>query len=325
MIGKIIQEKRKAAGLTQAQVADLLGVSPPAVNRWEKDLCYPDATLLAPLARLLHTNLNELFSFYDSLTDEERKLIVQHADKLLLAGDDEQLFLYMEENLRQNPSDGSLYQEFADLLYAKHILAKATNPLIYLDRMAEYYEMARTLLSDNSDDMLYTLASVYAELGDVQKMEERWERLRDTGYDKTWIHAELLYASHQYDKAIPVMEECVLRKVVQLWFHLNLMRDTYQLRGDSEKGSVAEEKSDQLRTLFELWDGFRSMGKMSNAVAMSEIDNEIIYLSSFFESLDGKEDKISRCPLFTDILTEESGEMDSRSRILNDIDKMISG
>ncbi|MBQ2047936.1 MAG: helix-turn-helix transcriptional regulator, partial [Schwartzia sp.] len=101
MIGKIIQEKRKAAGLTQAQVADLLGVSPPAVNRWEKDLCYPDATLLAPLARLLHTNLNELFSFYDSLTDEERKLIVQHADKLLLAGDDNQLFLYMEENLRQ--------------------------------------------------------------------------------------------------------------------------------------------------------------------------------------------------------------------------------
>ena len=38
-----------------------------------------------------------------------------------------------------------------------------------------------------------------------------------------------------------------------------------------------------------------------------------------------KEDKISRCPLFTDILTEESGEMDSRSRILRDIDKMISG
>jgi hypothetical protein len=121
------------------------------------------------------------------------------------------------------------------------------------------------------------------------------------------------------------MEECVLREVVQLWSHLNLMRDTYQLKGDSEKGTVAEEKSDQLRTLFELWDGFRSMGKMSNAVAMSEIDNEIIYLSSFFESLDGKEDKISRCPLFTDILTEEQGEMNSRSRILRDIDKMSDG
>jgi len=48
MIGKIIQQKRKDAGLTQAQLAELLGVTAPAVNRWEKDLSFPDATLLAP-------------------------------------------------------------------------------------------------------------------------------------------------------------------------------------------------------------------------------------------------------------------------------------
>lgn len=33
MIGSIIQQKRKEAGLTQAQLADRLGVSAPAVNR----------------------------------------------------------------------------------------------------------------------------------------------------------------------------------------------------------------------------------------------------------------------------------------------------
>ena len=32
----IIQEKRKALGLTQEQVADYLGVSVPAVSKWEK-------------------------------------------------------------------------------------------------------------------------------------------------------------------------------------------------------------------------------------------------------------------------------------------------
>ena len=77
MIGKIIQQKRKKSGLTQAQLADLLGVTAPAVNRWEKDLSFPDATLLAPLARCLKTDLNELFAFYDSLSDKERALIVQ--------------------------------------------------------------------------------------------------------------------------------------------------------------------------------------------------------------------------------------------------------
>ena len=46
MIGKTIQIKRKNAGLTQAQLAELLGVTAPAVNRWEKDLSLPRRILL---------------------------------------------------------------------------------------------------------------------------------------------------------------------------------------------------------------------------------------------------------------------------------------
>lgn len=35
-IGEIIREKRRAQSLTQEQLADLLGVSAPAVHKWEK-------------------------------------------------------------------------------------------------------------------------------------------------------------------------------------------------------------------------------------------------------------------------------------------------
>lgn len=35
-INQIIREKRKALSLTQEQMAELLGVSAPAVNKWEK-------------------------------------------------------------------------------------------------------------------------------------------------------------------------------------------------------------------------------------------------------------------------------------------------
>lgn len=31
----VIREKRRACGFTQEQVADFLGVSAPAVNKWE--------------------------------------------------------------------------------------------------------------------------------------------------------------------------------------------------------------------------------------------------------------------------------------------------
>ena len=34
-IGNIIREKRKELSLTQEQLADLLGVSAPAVHKWE--------------------------------------------------------------------------------------------------------------------------------------------------------------------------------------------------------------------------------------------------------------------------------------------------
>ena len=67
----IIQERRKALGFTQEQVAEYLGVSTPAVNKWERGITCPDISLLAPLARLLKIDLNTLFSFNQSLTDEE--------------------------------------------------------------------------------------------------------------------------------------------------------------------------------------------------------------------------------------------------------------
>ena len=59
-INDIIKKKRITLGMTQEQVADYLGVSTPAVNKWEKGGCYPDITLLPALARLLKVNLNRL-------------------------------------------------------------------------------------------------------------------------------------------------------------------------------------------------------------------------------------------------------------------------
>lgn len=45
-INQVIRQRRKELSLTQAQVADYLGISTPAVNKWEKGLSVPDAGLL---------------------------------------------------------------------------------------------------------------------------------------------------------------------------------------------------------------------------------------------------------------------------------------
>ena len=48
-ISEQIKNYRKNAGLTQEQVANYLGVSTPAVNKWEKGNTYPDISLLPAL------------------------------------------------------------------------------------------------------------------------------------------------------------------------------------------------------------------------------------------------------------------------------------
>ena len=54
-----IRSHRKELGLTQEQVAAYLGVSAPAVNKWEKGNTYPEITLLPAIAKTMG---NEGFS-----------------------------------------------------------------------------------------------------------------------------------------------------------------------------------------------------------------------------------------------------------------------
>ncbi len=58
-LGEIIREKRRELSLTQEQLADLLGVSAPAVHKWEKGTTYPDITTLPALARSLYDRITE--------------------------------------------------------------------------------------------------------------------------------------------------------------------------------------------------------------------------------------------------------------------------
>ena len=52
-IGQVIRKYRIEAGLTQKEMANRLGVTTPAVNKWEKGSSNPDIELLVPIARLL--------------------------------------------------------------------------------------------------------------------------------------------------------------------------------------------------------------------------------------------------------------------------------
>lgn len=71
VLGTNIAALRRKKGLTQEQLADRLGISAPAVSKWETGVSCPDITLLCPLARALDTNVDTLLQFEQTLPDEE--------------------------------------------------------------------------------------------------------------------------------------------------------------------------------------------------------------------------------------------------------------
>ena len=60
--GSTIKTLREQKGITQAQLAGLLGVSSKAVSKWETGKGFPDITLIEPLAKALSVSVLELMS-----------------------------------------------------------------------------------------------------------------------------------------------------------------------------------------------------------------------------------------------------------------------
>ena len=61
-IGKFIAECRKEKKLTQAQLAERLGITDKAVSKWERGLSLPDSSIMLELCTLLGITVNELLS-----------------------------------------------------------------------------------------------------------------------------------------------------------------------------------------------------------------------------------------------------------------------
>lgn len=93
-IGKFISSCRKEAGLTQAALADKLGITDRAVSKWETGKSLPDASIMIELCNLLGITVNELLTgehitMEDYKNKAEENLLemtqkVEKRDKLLL-------------------------------------------------------------------------------------------------------------------------------------------------------------------------------------------------------------------------------------------------
>ncbi|MBQ8496091.1 MAG: helix-turn-helix transcriptional regulator [Clostridia bacterium] len=78
-IGSNIRYYRMQMGITQGELAEMLCVSHQTVSKWERQLVYPDITVLPKLATAFHTSIDNLLNFNIS---EAQKYIAEIKEKL---------------------------------------------------------------------------------------------------------------------------------------------------------------------------------------------------------------------------------------------------
>lgn len=81
-IGKFLKELRAEHSLTQAQVAEILGVSNRSISRWENGTTMPDFDLLIELAQYYDVEVGEILN--GERKDNEEKNMDKNTEELLL-------------------------------------------------------------------------------------------------------------------------------------------------------------------------------------------------------------------------------------------------
>ncbi len=140
-IGAVIRTYRKKKGFTQEEMATRLGVTTPAVNKWENGNSQPDIGLLAPIARLLGISPDTLLSFHEELSAEEINNIIKELNEKLETVPYAEVFGWAEQILQEYPNCNQLIWQMAVVLDAGRITRNIENIEQYDEPITRYYQI----------------------------------------------------------------------------------------------------------------------------------------------------------------------------------------
>ena len=284
----IIQERRKALGFTQEQVAEYLGVSTPAVNKWERGITCPDISLLAPLARLLKIDLNTLFSFNQSLTDEE---IIRIQEEILHVVNDsgiESGFQAARKKIQEYPDCCSLIHNLALILEGSLVMSGLTSDekTIYDECLTDWYTRA-----SQSKDMqirnssLFMLTSRALRKEDYEEAQELLDQLPErTAINKQTLQIELLLGKGQTTEACELAERLVLQAVSDMQNTLLKLLECELADGQKETAAQIADISSKTSPLFGLWDYNAPLAPMILAVENKDVESSILLLKKLLKA-----------------------------------------
>ena len=232
--GKRICRLRKQANMTQMELANLLGISEPAVCKWETDSSMPDIMLLAPLARALHTDLNTLLSYEETVSPEQVKEFADAAEETGRTEGTDAEMLYWKERLREYPNSELLMMACVKRLMKQQVQGAATEEQKQISE-----ELLLTLCKSEEAEMKFVaqryLASFYITSQRFEEAENVLAELPDFDFNARHLKALLLYGKKDYEAARKDCEQFLFECVQNALICLSRMAGIAVATGDAEK------------------------------------------------------------------------------------------
>lgn len=255
-IGEQIKTYRRNAGLTQEQIANYLGVSTPAVNKWEKGNTYPDISLLPALARLLKIDMNELFSFYEELTEKEIGQFVNELSATALENFTN-AFEIAKSKIKEYPHCDWLIYQTATVLNSALVLSDIEDEekSEYSGVIIEWLE--RTVNSQDEKvraSSVFMLAAKYVQMEKYEEANALLNQLPDIAIDATIMKTDVLAHQEGTDAAAFFLEGKLLQTVTNIQSYLYKLIEMEEETGNHDQAEAIAEITEHMVLLFGLWD-----------------------------------------------------------------------
>lgn len=309
-VNECIREYRKKAGLTQEQVANHLGITAPAVNKWEKGGSYPDITLLPSLARLLNIDMNTLFSFKDELTELEISAFINDLTRTALDEDIDAAFQMAEEKIREYPHCDQLVHMAAMTLKGSLILSKGKIDSGQQEEYEQHIDVWFAQAAQSPDNnircsALHMLACRAIHNSKYEQAEHFIEQLPEMNqFDKPFLQANLLFQKGETDAAAEIIERVLLQTLTKVQGCLYRLIDAEELTGHHDEADRIGEIAQKMVGLFDLWSYGAVTPHLILALYRKDAENSLRLLSEVFEE-SKKPWNMKTSPLYYRIAGEE--------------------
>lgn len=286
-IGNVIKKYRKELGYTQEEMANRLGVTTPAVNKWENGNSNPDIELLAPIARLLHISLDTLLSFRETLTDIEVTELIQQMDKMFSEEGYEKTYQWAINIIQEYPNCNMLIWQVAVMLDSRRIMGQCEHPDIYDDQINSWYEMA---LNDKDEKIQHhaadSLFSFYLRKENYEMAEKYLNFFSDYDPTKKLYLGRLYMKQEKTEEAYEKLENVVFSGYTTLNLAFGVMITKALEKNDLEYARFLSEKMCTLANVFEMGKYNENAAMLNVVVAEKNIEGTFQVVKQLLENVD---------------------------------------